>query len=137
MIMTRHLKRLVVNSLLIGSSLCAYSATVSVDDARAIATEFMRARTGEMSREVSATPVYTAGTASKPLYYVFNAQGEGGFVIISAEDATTPVLGYSFEGAFPVASQPEAMSWVMAGLEREIKEAPSLQKRNTLDESKR
>ncbi len=137
MIKTRHLKRLVVNSLLIGSTLCAYSATVSVDDARAIATEFMRARSGEMSRELVAAPVYTAGTAAKPLYYVFNATGNAGFVIISADDATTPVLGYSFEGAYPVASQPEAMSWVMAGLEREIKEAPSLQKRNTLDQNKR
>ncbi|MDE6271132.1 MAG: C10 family peptidase, partial [Muribaculaceae bacterium] len=135
--MTRHIKRLVVNSLLVGSTLCAYPATVSVDDARAIATEFMRARTGEMSGEIGATPVFTAGTASKPLYYVFNTTDNAGFVIISAEDATAPVLGYSFEGAYPAASQPEAMKWMMAGVEREIKAAPTLQKSNTIDENKR
>ena len=31
-----------------------------------------------------------------PLYYVFNVQDKGGFVIVSAEDKTKPILGYSF-----------------------------------------
>lgn len=137
MIMTRHIKRLVVNSLLIGSALCAYPATVSVDDARAIAAEFMRARSGALSGELEVAPVYKAGTESKPLYYVFNAVGDAGFVIISAEDATAPVLGYSFESAYPVASQPDALKWVMAGIEREIKAAPTLQSSNSLDQIKR
>jgi PKD repeat protein len=40
------------------------------------------------------------------VYYVFNVNGNQGFVIISAEDATHPILGYSNEGAYvlPVAS---------------------------------
>jgi len=36
----------------------------------------------------------------KPVYYIFNLEKEAGFIIVSAEDATLPVLAYSFEGQF-------------------------------------
>jgi PKD repeat protein len=36
----------------------------------------------------------------QPVYYVFDVNANDGFVIISAEDATIPVLGYSTTGTF-------------------------------------
>src|ERR1700733_11164110 len=39
------------------------------------------------------------------VYYVFNVSNNGGFVIVSAEDAGKPIIGYSNEGLYitPVA----------------------------------
>lgn len=48
-------------------------------------------------------------------------------MIISAEDTTIPVLGYSLDGGYPVQQLPTAMQWMMEGIQREIKAAPGLQ----------
>lgn len=37
---------------------------------------------------------------SVPLYYVFNIDKNQGFIIVAADDAAQPILGYSFEAAF-------------------------------------
>ncbi len=135
--MTRQLKRLAIYSLLLGSPLCSYSATVTLDDAYNIAKEFLGARNGDMSGNVRLEPVYTAGSESKPLYYVFDVGDKEGFVIISGEDAASPILGYSFEGAYPMESQPYAMRWMMTGIESELKAAPDLQPGKSVSENKR
>ncbi|MEI6456670.1 MAG: thiol protease/hemagglutinin PrtT [bacterium] len=47
--------------------------------------------------EASATK---SGAPPVPLYYVFNINGSGGFIIISGDDVVHPVLAYSTEGGF-------------------------------------
>lgn len=42
-------------------------------------------------------PESTLFSAGKNIYYIFNVENKKGFVIISAEDAVMPVLGYSRE----------------------------------------
>lgn len=126
--MPKHLRWLLLPSLVLGLSLSANSEKVDVNGARAIAAEFIKSGAKVSPESLSAQPVYTAGTASKPLYYVFNVADDGGFVIVSAEDCATPVLGYSYEGAYPVNKVPQAMQWVMTGIEREIAAAPAMQK---------
>lgn len=59
---------------------------------------------------------------------MFNAHEGPGYIIISADDCATPVLGYSLEGHYSAGAMPPAMGWMMNGLEKEIKAAPSLQK---------
>lgn len=41
------------------------------------------------------------GSSDAPAFYVFNNSSGPGFVIVSGDDAVTPVLGYSFENNFP------------------------------------
>ncbi|MEO8760232.1 MAG: thiol protease/hemagglutinin PrtT [Bacteroidia bacterium] len=49
----------------------------------------------------SSTLAYTQLAADgSAVYYVYNINGNDGFVIVSAEDATKPVLGYSTESHF-------------------------------------
>lgn len=134
--MTRQIRLLVSTALLLGSSLYSFSATVTVDEARAIASEFIGSRAGISPDKVKLETAYTAGSEKSPLYYVFNAADKGGFVIISADNTTTPVLGYSFDGSYPVNTVPDAMQWMMTGLEREIKAAPSLQSGRTIADRK-
>jgi len=48
---------------------------------------------------INGTTRVNNGTQDDVLYYVFNL-GSTGFVIVSGDDVATPVLGYSFEGAY-------------------------------------
>lgn len=136
--MNRPIGWLVLPSLLLGSSVYSFSAKITPEEAGVLATEFVRSKTGNLSGGVNLKPVYAAGTKSDPLYYVFNLADNKGFVMISAEDATTtPVLGYSFEKGFPADNLPEVTKWMLAGLEREIKAAPSLQRSLNADERRK
>ncbi len=54
--------------------------------------------------------------APEPAYYVFNAEG-GGFVIVSGDDAVTPILAYSHEGSFETAGMPANLEDWMEGLQ--------------------
>ena len=45
-------------------------------------------------------------------FYVFNADGRQGFVIVSADDRTEPILGYSDQGSLDMENLPEnAKAW--------------------------
>lgn len=46
-------------------------------------------------------------------YYVFNAGGDNGYVIVSGDDRTEPILGYVEQGSFDAENIPENMrSWL-------------------------
>ncbi len=128
--MFQHFSKRLIFTLLAGTAASmAYAGTVSADNARQLAADFFAASGQEnLASESALELVYTCGDAAKPLYYVFNARQGQGFVIVSADDCTTPVLGYSLENNYNVASVPPAMKWMMGGLENEIKAASKLQK---------
>ena len=66
----------------------------------------------------SFTKTYT-GT---PVYYVFNLRHEG-YVIVSADNIVTPVLGYSFTGTYSPENQPpQFVNW-MEGYAKQINRA--------------
>ena len=46
---------------------------------------------------------------SNPTFYVFNAEDNGGFVIVSSDDAIGSVIGYSTEGSFNFSSMHPAL----------------------------
>ncbi|MFZ4401622.1 MAG: C10 family peptidase [Bacteroidales bacterium] len=57
---------------------------------------------------------------SIPVYYVFNCVSEAGFVIVSAESNTMPVLAYSFENYFNVNNLNESVEETMENYINEI-----------------
>lgn len=70
--------------------------------------------------------VYTASSSSgKALYYVYNINS--GFVIITADDAAQPVIGYSTERTFEI---PEAGSTIGTWLKKRGEEIAFVQDRN-------
>ncbi len=52
------------------------------------------------------------------LYYVFNVSGQKGWVTVSADNATIPVLSYSFEGAYGASDAPENFVYWMSEYRR-------------------
>lgn len=58
--------------------------------------------------------------ANTPCYYIFNNVEEGGFVIVSGDDATETILGYSDDGIFDPTNIPENMQELLDFYQEEI-----------------
>lgn len=60
-------------------------------------------------------------TTETPAFYVFNRGNEEGFVIISGNDNTRPVLAYSYEGSFDGRDMPDNVKAWMTALEEGVR----------------
>lgn len=59
----------------------------------------------------------------QPVYYVFDINNNGGFVIVSAEDAARPILGYSNKGQYIIPRDNNNVAWWMNCRKQEIEYA--------------
>ena len=91
----------------------AHAKQVSELAAQNIAAQFMKQRGIGTAIAVPTlkTPRRNASSTQSSAYYVFNAEQGKGFVIVSGDDRTTQVLGYSKDGYFDPANVPENMQW--------------------------
>lgn len=136
--MLAHYSKKLIFPMLACAATVAHAEVVSVDSAKQLAAEFFNASSQDRLASADALELaFTGGTASRPYYYVFNSRDGHGYIIVSADDCTAPVLGYSDDGRYNPASVPPAMKWMLSGLEREIKAAPGIQRPVSLDERRR
>ena len=93
------------------------------------------------ARQQNAQPADAAET----YYYVFNAGGDNGYVIVSGDDRTEPILGYVEQGSFDPENIPENMrSWLQSYadqikyiVDNDLKpESPAVKKRNRVRATK-
>ena len=106
--------------------LMAMAEPISKQAALYTAQAFMLAK-GKTA--VQTTPLFPSGSRSKasayapsgqtdaeqPYYYVFNSGNDGGYVIVSGDDRTEPILGYVEQGTFDPDNIPENMrSWLQS-----------------------
>lgn len=54
-------------------------------------------------------------------FYIFNAEGKKGFVVVSGDDRTEPILGYSDRGEIPVENMPENLKYWLECYEVQMK----------------
>ncbi len=93
---------------------CSFAKQVSIQKAAQIANNFYLTVVAEPSDrlEIAFTQKDLVGSDSLNLFYIFNISNKG-FVIVSAEDRVTPILGYSTDNIFHKNSQaPAFMNWV-------------------------
>ncbi|MCQ2165981.1 MAG: C10 family peptidase [Bacteroidales bacterium] len=109
------MKRLLIFSLALLCGVFASARTLSQQEAAEYARKFFGNTTSSSIKQV-----WTGTSTESPAFYAFNHVG-GGFVIISAEDAVTPVLGYSHTGSFRVEGMPSNIRGWFSGLEKDIK----------------
>ena len=107
--MSKVYKRFLFIATLFFLSLSANSNPVDIDTAREIGIKFLNANTKTPLRSVQelcliATYNTNRGEAA---FYVFNSSN--GFIIVSADDRATPILGYSEEGPFDLNDVPIQM----------------------------
>ena len=65
--------------------------------------------------------MHKSANATAPLFIVFNAQDGKGFVIVSGDDRTSEILGYSTTTSFDINNLSENMRSFMDGMAKEIK----------------
>jgi hypothetical protein len=89
---------------IIGSVVSAVASPVSVQNAKSFAGAFYTQHTKLEPGTISLAYVET-NVSGDSLYYAFNINQNDGFVIVSADDAANPLIGYSTNGQFipPVA----------------------------------
>jgi hypothetical protein len=76
----------------------------------------------------SSTLVYTeTSSAGLPIYYVFDINTKGGFVIVTADDAAHPIIGYSSENHFV---QPMAITTIAHWLNKRRDEINQIRANN-------
>lgn len=82
--------------------------SVTVDQAMAIAKQQLAPSTKLNASNAKMTLSYTAmSLKGQTDYYVFNREGGQGYVIVSGDDMTDPVLAYSDRGSFDMNQAPE------------------------------
>lgn len=103
----------------------AVAKELSVEKARQNAAAFLSKQSSmrKVSRGAMNAPALTlAYTSNKGGVYVFN-NSNGGYVLASGDDSTSPVLGYCPNGSFCYDAIPDGLRYVIEEYENRIEEA--------------
>lgn len=122
------MKRRLISLLLVAFSfVIAFAGPVDLEQAKGKAARFMKELNGSRiapdagAEYAPARFVKGVGTKTDvPAYYVFNAQDDCGFVIVSGDDNTDEILGYSTNGSFDMESMPENVKAWLQGYAEQI-----------------
>ena len=80
---------------------------ISLQQAQRNAQAFLQQR----GKRIAAPSLRQAPIASSVSCYIFNIDGNEGYVIAAADDCSSPILGYSDEGSIDVEHIPANMQW--------------------------
>ncbi len=100
---------------------------VSVEQAREKATEFFKGKASNGTNSSARKAMKQRSEAKLTLanqdatYYVFNVGESQGFVIVSGDERTTPVLGYADKGRFEEGNLPEGLKQLLGQYQSEMK----------------
>lgn len=95
-------RTLVLSTLLVAIPVLASAAPVTRQQAQEVARQFMieKGMTTENAEMAFKAPRCGQVADENAYYYVFNAPQNRGYVIVSGDDRTAEVLGYSYKGSF-------------------------------------
>lgn len=114
--------------LLLGSiAVAAYAnaAVISPEAALKRATDVPGFKTMSTVQVAEPVLVYTEAIESQPAAYVFDRGNGGGYLIVSADDEATPLLGYADEGTLDVNDMPDGLKYWLGYYAAEIDNARS------------
>ncbi|MBR0274816.1 MAG: C10 family peptidase [Prevotella sp.] len=99
-----------------------WAQQVSQDEALQRAQQFFAkpSQTGGMKKAPRKAPRMKAAEVNEA-YYIFNDEANGGFVIVSGEERTPDILGYSCAGRFDATNVPINMRAWLDGYKAQIK----------------
>ena len=95
-------------------SLTMYAGEVTEQQALQQAQQFMQ------GKKFKQTNLHRAASAAGNAYYVFNAEDNGGFVIVAGDDRVKDILGYSERGSFDLSKAPSNVRWWLSQYEKAI-----------------
>lgn len=68
---------------------------------------------GKQFKEAEKSFAHARGSVEKDAFYIFNADNNGGFVIVSGDDRTIDILGYSDKGRLNIEKAPCNVKWLL------------------------
>lgn len=97
----------------------------SVEQARSLAYGFMESRVMTKASHINLQLVYDGGdiltrSSLSPACYVFNNESGPGFVIVSGDDAVSPILGFSDSFNFKATGMPSSLRWWFRHIGRQV-----------------
>ena len=107
---------LIIIALLIGINVTR-AREISIDEAKKVAHNCFFEKSNNydspiMYEEIIINAMFEIKSNNSPVYYIFTFDPKG-FVIVSAEDGFTPIIGYSVDGFYSENDQTESFSGLM------------------------
>lgn len=125
------MKKLLLTVLVVMVTMAVNAERVSKQEALQKAQVFMPGKQFVETKSFARS----AGSTGEEAFYVFNADGNQGFVIVSGDDRTTEILGYSKTGRLDMEKMPDNLKWWLDSYVRQIEalgtSAKSVQKAKT------
>ena len=109
------MRKLTLTLIAVAISLTLSAKEVTEQQALLKAQRFMQ------GKQLRTRNLHRAASAKSNSYYVFNAESNGGFVIVSGDNRTEEILGYSDKGTFRMEQMPENVKTWLAFYEQSIK----------------
>ena len=108
-----RMKKITLSLLSLCLTLIATAEPIGKQAALYTAQNFMITKGKSLSANPSPRRGVKSSQEGEDYYYVFNAGNDGGYVIVSGDDRTEPILGYVEQGSFDPDNIPENMrSWL-------------------------
>lgn len=108
------MKKLLLFAILIASFTTIYADNIDRNAAYEKAVSFMQQKNPSIRFNKNKALKIVGKTTENTLpYYVFNAESNQGFVIVSGNDQTEPIMGYSENGSFDSDNIPPALQFML------------------------
>lgn len=110
--------------LLLATMSTSYARQISEREATTIAEEFLIGETMKKVPMKNAPGKADKVSADYQPYYIFNADDNKGFVIVSGDDRAPKILGYSDKGNLDTGNIPPQLSWLLKEYAHQITNLP-------------
>ena len=108
------MKKILLFAILIASFTTIYADNIDRNAAYEKAVSFMQQKNPSIRFNKNKARKIVGKTTENTLpYYVFNAESNQGFVIVSGNDQTEPIMGYSENGSFDSDNIPPALQFML------------------------
>lgn len=110
------MKRILLIWTILATCLTMMAGNVTEQEALNIARQFLQGKLLQQQKQLR-----RAASAGDTPFYVFNVEQQGGFVIVSADDRTIPILGYADNGNLEMDKLPENARYWLESYAAQIK----------------
>lgn len=126
------MKKGILLYLLVSITTFVFCKPIEIATAKLVGQNFLSTRTSNVFSKTgaelelvltanSAGNIVTPGTTATSYFYIFNVANGDGFIIVSADDKTIPILGYSTQADFnPNNIAPQTAKW-LEGYKAEVR----------------
>ena len=118
------MKKLSVLVTMLTLSCVVLAAPVGRQQARQKAVAFLKQQNfvAQISEKAPIRAKSAAVTVDQSPYYIFNLDGNKGFIIVSGDDRAEEILGYADEGSFDAENIPDGLQALLDQYEAEIRD---------------